>query len=329
MSAGDSTNAPLIAPADRDLVRRLTAVLAFIFVFAAAFAFLDRLYSQKFLDITGEAKWIWAQHSMSAGEPVAFFATRDFDLPENRVFTQLKVLGDPEYTIYLNGSPIAGRYVGEDRTLDVYDISTLVKTGRNRLVIAVRSHQGAGGLIAALDLGPEVANWIVSDESWRIYRRWTPALLTADPARGWERPLIIGEPPDGRWNYLTQRREELSAAPGALIRPLRSFVLDGLVPTISTRSGVAVAGTEQKRATVFEFGPVQGSLRVTLAKPPETSRDVAVRFANHPDELGQAERISRHVVFAPGEMVVTIPETHDFNFAMLFDEGVGAVVVRR
>lgn len=304
-------------------------MLLFVFVFTAAFAFLDRLYSQKFLDITGEAKWIWAQHSMSAGEPVAFFATRDFDLPENRVFTQLKVLGDPEYTIYLNGSPIAGRYVGEDRTLDVYDISGRVKTGRNRLVIAVRAHQGAGGLIAGLDIAPEVANWIVSDESWRIYRRWTPALLAGDPATGWERPLVVGEPPDGRWNYLTQRREELREGSGEVLASKRTFVFDGLVPTISTRSGVAVAGTEKKRATVFEFGPVQGSLRVTLANPSETSRDVAVRFANHTDELGRAESISRHVVFAPGETVVTIPETHSFNLAMLFGEEVEAVVVRR
>jgi hypothetical protein len=40
-----------------------------------------------------------------------------------------------------------------------------VKTGRNRIVIAVRAPQGAGGLIASIDIGPEVANWVVTDGS--------------------------------------------------------------------------------------------------------------------------------------------------------------------
>ena len=49
---------------------------------------------------------------MSANEPVAFFAAREFTLPPNRVYTRLKVLGDPEYTLYVNGREIAGRLVG-------------------------------------------------------------------------------------------------------------------------------------------------------------------------------------------------------------------------
>ena len=327
MAAGDSTNAHLISAEDRDLVKRLTAVVLFIFLFTAAFSTLDRVYSQKFLDITGAAKWIWARHPMSEGKPVAFFAVREFDLPESRHFTHLKVLGDPEYAVYLNGVPVAARHVGEERTLDVYDVSSIAHTGRNRVVIAVRAPKGAGGLIAAIDIAPENANWAVTDESWRIYRNWTPSLLVADPAQPWEPPLILGEPPHGRWNYLTQHPQKLREATGEPTAPLRKFEIEGLVPTISLRGGIAVAGSEKKPATVFDFGPVRGRLRVSLDAARPDPHVVPVRFANHEDELGFAGAIHREIVFAPGETVVTLPDSNAFRFAMLFDRSVEAEVL--
>ena len=316
-----------ISAEDRELVKRLTAVVLFIFLFTSAFSSLDRTYSRKFLDITGEAKWIWAQHRMSGGTPLAFFAAREFDLPENRLFTHLKVLGDPEYTVYLNGERVAARHVGEDRTLDVYDVSSLAKTGRTRVVIAVRAPKGAGGLIAAIDIGPETANWVVSDGAWRIYRQWTPTLLAADPKQPWEAPLIVGEPPHGRWNYLTQRRQQLPEPAGQAIAARRKFEIEALIPTISLRGGVAVAGTEKKPATVFEFGPVRGRLRVSLDAPRPDAHLVPLRFANAEDELGFAGAIDRDVVFAPGETVVTLPDEFAFHYAMLFDRGVDAVLL--
>src|SRR5689334_22040393 len=95
MTAGDSNSAARTSTDDRDLMKRLTSVLALIFAFTVAFATLDRTYSRKFFDITGDARWIWAQHRMSDNLPVAFFAARDFTLPEKRFYAKLKVLGDP------------------------------------------------------------------------------------------------------------------------------------------------------------------------------------------------------------------------------------------
>ena len=52
-------------------------------------------------------------------------------------------------------------------------------------------------------IGPMKKNWIVTDETWRLYPTWSPTLLLADP-RGiaWERPRILGRPP------LVGRRED-------------------------------------------------------------------------------------------------------------------------
>src|SRR5438105_2845877 len=69
-----------ISAGDRVLIRRLSIAIAALFVFTAAFTRLDLLYSHKFFDVTGHAQWIWAQTRISSGVPVAFFASRDFEL---------------------------------------------------------------------------------------------------------------------------------------------------------------------------------------------------------------------------------------------------------
>src|SRR5687767_2247196 len=184
MKAGDSISAP-----DRELMKRLTIVLAFIFVFTAAFSHLVSVYALKFHDRTASARWIFARHDLSSNEPVAFFAAREINLPPNRVYTRLKILGDPEYTLYLNGREVASRRVGEARALDYYDISELVRTGRNRIVVAVRAPKGVGGLLASVDIAPETENWVVSDGQWKIYRQWDPLLLEFDIAGRFEAPM--------------------------------------------------------------------------------------------------------------------------------------------
>lgn len=315
-------------------MKRLTIVLALTFAFTAAFTHLERTYSRKFFDITGGAQWIWAQHRMSSNEPVAFFAARDFTLPEKRVYTRLKVLGDPEYEVFVNGREIAGRRVGgrrgqsEERFIDRYDISSLVKTGRNRIVIAVRAPQGTGGLIASIDIGPEAANWVVTDAAWKIYRSWNPEILVKDLGNAsWQTPMLIGAPPVGRWNYLEARDQTLVPTPTQTATPVEVFEQMGLIPQIRTTGGVAIAGTDPARATAFDFGFTKGRVRLVDDSDRAVSKVVNVRFAFDRSELGLAEWNLRPVVFAPGERIITTPEAHDFRYLMVFGKGVRAEVV--
>ncbi|HET8796405.1 MAG TPA: hypothetical protein VFO89_01870 [Thermoanaerobaculia bacterium] len=315
--------------ADRDLLKRLGVVFAALFVLTAAFSFLVRTYSQKFYDVTGEARWIWARHPMSANEPVAFFAAKDVELPEQRLFTHVKVLGDPEYTLYVNGQKIAGQRVGEGRKIHVYDVSDLVKTGRNRVVVAVRAPQGFGGLIAAVDIAPETRNWVVTDASWRIYRRWDPLLLERDLSAGWEPPFVVGEPPVGRWNFLDLDERE-RAAPVQEVQPAREiFAVDGFEPRNPTRGGMAVATADARKATAFDFGFTRGRLRVTVNRDRPFSRAVLLRYANAREELPLIEWNLRAVVLAPGERVVEVPETNEnFRYVMAFADDVTVEVIR-
>jgi hypothetical protein len=315
-------------------MKRWTIVLVFVFIVTAAFAHLERTYTRKFFDITGDARWIWAQHRMNANVPLAFFATRDFTLPENRVFTKLKVLGDPEYTVFLNGREIAGRRVGgrrgEDveRVIDRYDISSLVKTGHNRVVIAVRAPQGAGGLIAAIDIGPEAANWVVTNGDWKIHRHWDPRILRSDAGiTTWQPPMVVGAPPIGRWNYLKTTDQPLTPRPSQVTSPVDAFAQIGLIPLIRTEGGVAVAGSDEVRAQAFDFGFRKGHVRLIDEADRPQSELFYIRFAFDRAELRLVEWNLRPVVFAPGESVVTTPEIHDFRYAMVFGKGVRAELV--
>lgn len=310
-------------------MRRVSIAALAVFLFTAAFATLERTYSQKFHDVTGTAKWIWAAHRMSDNVPVAFYAARDFDLPPHRHFTHLKVLGDPEYNVYVNGRHAASRRVGEERSLDLYDISQLVRTGRNRIVIAVRAPRGVGGLLASIDIHPEIANWLVTDGSWKIYRKWTPLLLERDLPRA-SSPVVIGEPPIGRWNYLTVVRKELEKPVTEVLRPLEVFDHTGSVPIIQTRSGVAVAGVQTQRASVFDFGPhSHGRVRLTIVPNRAASQLVNVRFANVREELGLVDWGVRPLILAPGEAVITTPESHAFRYVMVFNKKEASVEVVR
>ena len=323
-----TTARDLISESDRELMKRLGVVLAFVFVFTAAFSHLSAVYSQKFHDRTAPAKLLWAQHPMSANDPVAFFAARDVELPPNRVYVRLKLLGDPEYTLYVNGREIAGRYVGEDRALDYYDLSEVTQTGRNRIVVAVRAPKGAGAFLAALDLAPETENWIVSDAQWKIYRRWDPLILQYDVAGSWELPMIIGAPPIGRWNFLEIAKRKRDAAPETVLGAKESFEFMGLLPTIRTRAGISVAGSERARARAFDFGFTKGRVRVTQRQARAFSRLVHVRFANDRSELGTLEHTPRPIVFAPGETEIVTPEEHSFRYAVAFAPDVKVEVLR-
>ena len=310
-------------------MKRLALVLAFVFVFTAAFSHLASVYSQKFHDRTAPAQLIWARHPMSANEPVAFFAARDVTLPPQRVYARLKVLGDPEYTLYVNGREIAGRLVGEDRALDYYELSEVMQTGRNRIVIAVRAPKGVGALLAALDLAPETQNWAVTDAQWKIYRKWDPLILQYDVAGNWETPMIVGAPPIGRWNFLEIAKREHEAPPASVLQAKESFEMIGLLPTIRTQAGISVAGSERARARTFDFGFTKGHVRATQDRPRAFSRLVQVRFANDRSELGLLELNPRPIVFAPGESEVTTPEEHSFRYVVAFapDVRVGVVPI--
>ncbi len=313
---------------DRALLWRITIVVVLGFLFIAAFTRLNLLYSHKFFDVTGRAAWIWAPVDISLNDPVVFFATRDFDLPPNRYYTHVKVSADPEYTLTFNGREIGGRRTGENSLLDVYDVTALARDHGNRIVIAVRSTKSVGGVIAAVDLSPEVENFIVTDGAWHIVRKWTPGLILRDPAVT-ERPAIVGQPPIGRWNYLKPVERPLETLPTKAIEPQSSTWLKTALPEIRDTSGIAIVVRRPERANAYDFGGfVDGRLRVTRLYNIGVPEVVNVRFANAPDELRLIEAPVQPFVFAAGEASVVDTDVHHFRYASIYGRPARADVLK-
>ncbi len=305
---------------DNRLIRRLIIIAAAIFVVVAAFSRLELLYSHKFFDNTGRAQWIWQQSRLADGDPAAFFVTREFDLPPNRTFTRIKMLGDPEYTLYFNGVAVGGRHVGDDNVaLDTYDVSTLARDRRNRIVVAPRSANGVGGLIVAIDLTAEFGNFIVTGGDWHIVRRWSDDLLLHDPpADQLARPQLLGRPPARRWNYLAEREATFFAPAKRVIAPLQSFRFETALPEIEVIGGTAVTVSQKQHAIAYDFGQTTGRARLTAGAVSDAARTITVRFANDRSELYAVEGTIEQFVLAAGERTIVDEERRNFRYVTVY-----------
>ena len=299
-------------------MRRLAIAVFAILVFVAAFDRLYLLYAHKFFDTTGRSQWIWAQHQISRNIPVAFFATRDFNLPANRRFTRIKIAVDPEYTLYFNDVLIGGRRVRKEPTLDVYDVSKLARDQGNRIVIAARSANGVGGVLASIDVTDEYKNIVPTGSDWKIVRAWHEDLLVRDAPQWVTAPMLIGRPPVGRWNFL-------SPQPGAFATPLQKVVqarsvfrLKTAIPEVRDVSGVPVVVPQPIAATVYDFGFTRGHAQLTTTYDNRVARAVRVRFANDRSELQSVEGPIDEFVFAAGETAITDPEARSFRYVMVY-----------
>ena len=307
-----------ISDADRTLVRRLSIALAAIFIFTFAYTRLDLMYSHKFLDVTGGAEWIWARHPLSRGIPIAFFITRDFDLPHDRYFTKIKIAADPEYTLWFNGQLLAGRRGENGDVLDVYDVTKLARDGRNRIVIAARSANGVGGVIAAVDTRPDF-HMLETDGTWRVVRRWSDDLPLRDPIQAIESPMLLGRPPARRWNYLAQRDGEFMKPATHALTARLAIPVNAAVQTINVIGGVAVAGSEPMPGVAYDFGSnVDGRVQLLSAPRSGGSRLVRIRRGYHVADLTPAEGDIEAFVFAPGEAAVTDTDIHNFRYVLVY-----------
>lgn len=307
----------------------LATIAAAVILTTFAIDRLWLLYAHKFYDVTGRAQWIWAQHQLSRGMPVAFFATREFDLPPNRYFTRVKIAGDPEYTLWFNGTEIGGRKVGDARALDVYDVTPIARTSANRMVIGVRSRDGVGGIIASVDIAPDYQNVVVTDESWHIVRRWMDDLMVRDPdPSAMARPMRIGRPPIGRWNYLARQEGKRAQPPQRVSASRETFDFKTALPSVQVVGGVAVAVSRPARATAYDFGPTTGRARLTLRYVSGAAHAIDVRFANERSELLEIEGPVEPFVFAAGEQTIVDPVERRFRYVMVYGSEASAEVVQ-
>ena len=298
----------------------LFAVTAFVLL-------LHRIQQDKYYRLTGPAEWVWLDHQLSSQNPVAFFLLRDFELAPGPIYVKIKVAADPEYTLYVNGTRVGAAAMEKDVRLDQYDITPLVSPGRNRIVIAARSANGVGGVLAGLDLGPMRENELVTDDSWTVHTRWAPELLTSDePARSGKPPLVIGTPPVGRWNYPPLRIVE-NQTQGPVQEAQGTTAVAARVREIRVISGVAVASAPAYPAVAWDFGEVTGYGRIRLeGESVDEPRVIRLRYVNALSELEHEGEV-RSLVAAPGEIELVDPQLQTFRYLVVIDDPARASVI--
>lgn len=178
----------------------------------------------------GEAWWIWAAGDYSHGEPIAFYAARDFEL-ETLGPAWISIVADETYLLYVNGRRVGADSYRPYAAAGEYEVSDFLQPGWNRILVELRSSRGAGGLLARLRIGGRGADdqppqAIVTDSDWRIFRRYDRGLFGgwSDLETG-EAPQVWGRPPTGRWRVDPARvRRPISSwgfPPPERRRPLR------------------------------------------------------------------------------------------------------------
>ncbi len=144
------------------------------------------------------ACWIWAPGVDRSGEPIAFFAVRDFELDEDQP-GWISIVADESYVLFVNGLRVGSGSYRPNAPADLYEVSAYLDAGWNRIAVELRSRRGAGGLLASLRLGEPGRAVLRSDRDWRIFRRYAPGILKGWPLAGGERAQGWQRPPTGRW----------------------------------------------------------------------------------------------------------------------------------
>ncbi|TAM44690.1 MAG: hypothetical protein EPN53_16075 [Acidobacteria bacterium] len=177
--------------------QHLTLLLLVVGVAAAAFS-VHGFWERELSHLTGPARWIWVTDELDEIHPEAalFVGSLHLDAPPRGAL--LKVCGDREYVVYVNGTAAACGWSRPGFRLDLFDVGHLLRQGDNVIAAEVRSPTPVGGLLLALDVDGVGRNVLVSGPAFRARSRFSLA-----PRRPSDAPVPVdwGRPPHFPWGY--------------------------------------------------------------------------------------------------------------------------------
>jgi len=190
--------------------RGLQAVLIVLVLAGVALGGLatHRFWRRQLSHVTGDARWIWSTDALERVHPVATLFVADLRLESQPAEALLKVCGDREYVVYVNGTAAACGWSRPGFRLDLFDVGHLLRQGDNVVAAEVRSPTPAGGLLLSLDVAGVGTNVLVSGRDFRS--RGSFSLEPPDDTDT-EPPVTWGSPPRLPWGYpvLTPRPRTL------------------------------------------------------------------------------------------------------------------------
>jgi hypothetical protein len=180
------------------VVDRRLERLALVAVVLVAGLGVHRYWKRELSHLTGPARWIWVTDALEHLRPAAglFVARLRLQAPPSSAL--LKVCGDREYVVYVNGTVAACGWSRPGFRLDLYDVAHLLRQGDNVIAVEIRSPTPVGGLLLALDVGNVGRNILVSGPAFVSRSRFS----LGPPGKGDSPvPVIWGSPPRYPWAY--------------------------------------------------------------------------------------------------------------------------------
>jgi signal transduction histidine kinase len=177
---------------------------------------LDSVHQRGSTDFSDMGSWIWETNTFDR-QTVRFW--KSFEIPAGKTVqrARLRVTGDNEYTLYLDG-----REIGRDaewRHLYEYDITSLLSPGRHVLALEVYNSFNEAGMVMGLRVGLSDGNImeVKSDSSWCLVpegiKGWEKMM---QPAEGWREAKVLipfGAQPWGKLDTID------------LVPPLQPFIV--------------------------------------------------------------------------------------------------------
>lgn len=291
-------------------MKRPFAVLAAVL---AVLLLLERGWSMVRADLPAElegAEWIWAPGAAETSVPVAFYLARDFDLASTEEPLRFAVTAEGEYQLFVNGRFVGAGSWMQDAPLDVYDLDGLLRVGRNRILVELRSMRGAGGLLGSLFSASEPL--LVTDADWQVLRHHRKGLHEG-VARLGRAPQAVswGAPPTGRWGTVQLADGVLQPA-GKVPRSAVTWAMEKsrteLCQSVAEleESGVRVQdlglGPGEsfcQPLLVVDFGG-QGCGYLELELEAATEKAYRVWFGDRSEDLPGARTADEQIVLVPG-----------------------------
>jgi len=152
---------------------------------------------------------MWCVDDFSTRHPVAALFSRSLELVDAPQSAVVKICGDQQYVLWINGSQVMAGSNRPDFELDTSNVTELLHAGINVISIEARSASSVGGVLFALDIvsgergraqgDPNGDNVVVSGPDWQCRQQWGegPGVV----GESTREPVLWGRPPRHPWGF--------------------------------------------------------------------------------------------------------------------------------
>ncbi len=158
-------------------------------------------------------EWIWHDHQIGDAAPRGsqseiIYLRKTFVIEKAAARAELKVCGDDEATVFLNGKQVVvaktkpAGWTRANYAATAVSVADTLKPGENTLAVMARNAGGPYGVILRLEIADSqnAVQWLISDTTWLTTMKTEPGWeMPGAATAGWRSARRIGKEGDNPW----------------------------------------------------------------------------------------------------------------------------------